>query len=134
MNVVDSSGWLEYFADGRNADFFAPAITDEPRLVVPTICMFEVFKRLSLQRGKEQALRAMGMLYRGQLAPLSDEIALQAALLSLEHKLPLADSVILATARLHQATLWTQDASTKRPWARGEHFKDLPGVEYIEKP
>ena len=123
MNVVDSSGWLEYFADGSNADFFASAIADETNLVVPTICMFEVFKRLSLQRGKEAALQAMGMLYRGQLAALSDEIALQAALLSLEHKLPLADSVILATAHTHQATLWTQD----------EHFKDLPGVEYIEK-
>jgi predicted nucleic acid-binding protein len=123
MNVVDSSGWLEYFADGSNADFFAPAITDEPNLVVPTICMFEVFKRLSVQLGKEQALQAMGMLYRGQLAALSDEIALQAALLLLEHKLPLADSIILATARAHKATLWTQD----------EHFKNLPGVEYIEK-
>jgi len=123
MNVVDSSGWLEYFADGSNADFFAPAITDEPNLVVPTICMFEVFKRLSIQLGKEQALQAMGMLYRGQLAALSDEIALQAALLSLEHKLPLADSIILATARTQKATLWTQD----------EHFKNLPSVEYIEK-
>jgi len=123
MNVVDSSGWLEYFADGSNADFFAPAITDEPNLVVPTICMFEVFKRLSVQLGKEQALQAMGMLYRGQLAALSDEISLQSALLSLEHKLPLADSIILATARAHKATLWTQD----------EHFKNLPGVEYIEK-
>jgi len=123
MNVVGSSGWLEYFANGSNADFFAPAITDEPNLVVPTICMFEVFKRLSIQRGKEAALQAMGMLYRGQLAALSDEIALQAALISLEHKLPLADSIILATARTYKATLWTQD----------EHFKDLPGVEYIEK-
>jgi predicted nucleic acid-binding protein len=65
----------------------------------------------------------MGALYRGQIAALSDEIVLQAALLSMEHKLPLADSVILATARAHQTTLWTQD----------EHFKDLPGVEYIEK-
>jgi len=123
MNVVDSSGWLEYFANGSNADFFAPAITDEPRLIVPTICIFEVFKRLSVQLGKEQALQAMGMLYRGQWAALSDEIALQAALLSLEHKLPLADSIILATARAHKATLWTQD----------EHCKNLPGVEYIEK-
>lgn len=123
MNVVDSSGWLEYFADGSNADFFAPAITDEANLVVPTICMFAVFKRLSLQRGKEAALQAMGMLYRGKLAALTDEIALQAALLSLEHKLPLAESVILATAQAHQATLWTQD----------EHFKDLLGVEYIDK-
>lgn len=123
MNVVDSSGWLEYFADGSNADFFAPAITDEANLVVPTICMFEVFKRLSLQRGKEAALQAMGMLYRGRLAALTDEIALQAALLSLDHKLPFADSIILATARTHQATLWTQD----------EHFKGLMGVKYIEK-
>lgn len=123
MNVVDSSGWLEYFADGSNADFYAPVITDEPHLIVPTICMYEVFKRLSIQRGKEAALQAMGMLYRGLLAVLSDEIAFQAALLSLEHKLPLADSIILATARTYEATLWTQD----------EHFKDLPGVTYIEK-
>jgi len=123
MNVVDSSGWVEYFADASNADFFAPAITDEPNLVVPTICMFEVFKWLSIQRGKEVALQAMGLLYRGQVVALSDEIALQAALLSLEHKLLLADSIILATARFHQATLWTQD----------QHFINLPGVEYIEK-
>jgi hypothetical protein len=80
MNVVDSSGWLEYFADGSNTDFFAPAITDESNLVVPTICMYEVFKRLSVQRGKEAALQTTGMLYRGQLAALSDEIALQATL------------------------------------------------------
>jgi predicted nucleic acid-binding protein len=123
MNVVDSSGWLEYFADGNNADFFAPAITDEPNLVVPTICMFEVFKRLSLQRGKESALQAMGMLYRGQIAALSDEIALQAALISLDYKLPMADSMILATAQAYKATLWTQDVD----------FRSLPGVEYIEK-
>jgi predicted nucleic acid-binding protein len=123
MNVVDSSGWLEYFANASNAGFFAPAITDEPNLVVPTICMFEVFKRLSLERGKESALQAIGIMYRGQLVALNDEVALQAALLSLEHKLPLADSIILATAHLHQATLWTQDI----------HFKGLPGVEYIEK-
>ena len=123
MNVVDSSGWLEYFADGNNADFFAPAITDEPNLVVPTICMFEVFKRLSLQRGKESALQAMGMLYRGQISALNDEIALQAALISLDYKLPKVDSMIYATAQVYEATLWTQD----------EHFKELPGVEYIEK-
>jgi toxin FitB len=123
MNVVDSSGWLEYFADGSNADFFAPAITSEAQLVVPTICIFEVFKRLSIQRGNDQALQAMGLLYRGQIMPLTDEIALQAALLSLEHKLPMADSIILATTHIHKAILWTQD----------EHFKDIPDVRYIEK-
>jgi predicted nucleic acid-binding protein len=85
--------------------------------------MFEVFKRLSIQRGKETALQAMGFLYRGQIVALSNEIALQAALLSLVHKLPLAGSIILATARLHDASLWTQD----------EHFKNLANVEYIEK-
>ena len=123
MNVVDTSGWLEYFADGCNADFFAPAISSEAQLVVPTICIFEVFKRLSIQRGNEQALQAMGLLYRGQIMPLTDEIALQAALVSLEYKLPMADSIILATTHNQKAILWTQD----------EHFKDLPGVRYIEK-
>ena len=123
MNIVDSSGWLEYFADGSNADFFTPAITDESNLLVPTTCTFEVFKCLCIQQGKEAALGAIGMLYRGQLVALSDEIALEAALLSLEHKLPLADSIILATARTYQATLWTQD----------EHMKNLPNVEYIAK-
>jgi predicted nucleic acid-binding protein len=123
MNVVDTSGWLEYFADGSTADFFAAAIHEEAQLIVPTICMFEAFKKLSLQRGKDAALQAMGALYRRQITPLSDEVALQAALLSMEHKLPLADSVILATARSRQATLWTQD----------EHFNGLPGVKYVEK-
>jgi toxin FitB len=123
MNVVDSSGWLEYFANGDNADFFAPAITSEDQLVVPTICIFEVFKRLSIQRGNEQALQVMGLLYRGQIIHLTDEIALQAALVSLEYKLPMADSIILATTHNQNAILWTQD----------EHFKAIPGVKYIEK-
>jgi predicted nucleic acid-binding protein len=123
MNVVDSCGWLEYFANGSNADFFAPAIMDEPHLIVPTICLYEVFKRMSIQRGKESALDAISRLYRGTVADLSDEIALEAAQVSLEFKLPLAESVILATAHAFNASLWTQD----------EHFKDLPGVQYVEK-
>ena len=123
MNVVDSSGWLEYFANGDNADFFAPAITAEAHLVVPTICIYEVFKRLSIQRGNEHALQAIALLYRGQIIPLSDEIALQAALDSLEHNLTMADSIILATTKNQKAILWTQDG----------HFKDIPGVRYIEK-
>lgn len=121
MNVVDSCGWLEYFANGSNADFFAPSICNEARLIVPTICLYEVFKRMSIQRGKEAALDAVSRLYRGKVVELSDEIALEAAQLSLEFKLPLADSVILATARAYNATLWTQD----------EHFKDFPGVQYV---
>jgi predicted nucleic acid-binding protein len=96
---------------------------DEPHLIVPTICLYEVFKRMSIQRGKESALDAISRLYRGTVADLSDEIALEAAQVSLEFKLPLAESVILATAHAFNASLWTQD----------EHFKDLPGVQYVEK-
>jgi len=123
MNVVDSSGWLEYLANSSNAPFFAPAIQDEQRLLVPTICLYEVFKRLYQQLGKVAALEGVSRLYRGEIMELDDEIALLAAQLSLAHHLPLADSIILASARSQDATLWTQD----------EHFKDLPGVQYIEK-
>jgi predicted nucleic acid-binding protein len=123
MNVVDSCGWLEYFSGENNADYFAPAIVDETHLIVPTICLYEVFKRMSIQRGKESALEAISWLYRGRLVDLTDEIALAAAQISLEFKLPLADSVILATAHAHKAKLWTQD----------EHFKDMPDVQYVKK-
>ncbi|MFZ6029586.1 MAG: type II toxin-antitoxin system VapC family toxin [Chloroflexota bacterium] len=124
MNVVDSCGWLEYFADGANASFFAPAILDEEHLIVPTICLYEVFKRMSAQRSKEAALDAASRLYRSRLVELSDEIALEAAQVALAFKLPMADSIIYATAQAHNATIWTQD----------EHFKGLPNVQYIAKP
>lgn len=123
MNIVDSSGWLEYFANTPNADFFAPAIQDEAHLLVPVVCLYEVFKRLHQQRGKTEAFEGISRLYRGQIVEISEEIALLAAQLSVEHKLALADSLIYATARAFQATLWTQDA----------HFSGLEGVEFIEK-
>jgi predicted nucleic acid-binding protein len=123
MNVVDSSGWLEYFIDDTNADFFTPAIEDEDNLVVPTISIYEVFKRTLAEKGKEQALEAIAIMYGGKVVDLTREIALIAAQLSYELKLPMADSIILATARANNATLWTQD----------EHFKDIEGVNYIEK-
>lgn len=123
MNVVDSSGWLEYLANGKNAAFFAPAICDSERLVVPTVCLYEVFKHLSLRLGEDAALTAIGVLYSGQVVDITAGTALHAAELSIRHKLPMADSLILATAHLHHATLWTQD----------EHFKGLEGVEYVEK-
>jgi predicted nucleic acid-binding protein len=123
MNVVDSCGWLEYFADGINAAFFAPAIQDVDQLIVPTLCLYEVFKVVKVQRGKQAALHVVSMLYSGQILPLNDELALHAAEVSLEYRLPMADSIIYASARSQDATLWTQD----------EHFKDLPGLKYIEK-
>jgi predicted nucleic acid-binding protein len=123
MNVVDSSGWLEYFGKGSNGEFFAPAIKAIDELVVPTISIYEVYKRVVLQRDDEEALSAIGWMAIGLVADLTQDLALLAADLSIEHKIPMADSIILATARAHDATLWTQD----------EHFKDLAGVKYIEK-
>jgi predicted nucleic acid-binding protein len=123
MNVVDSSGWLEYFIDDKNADFFTPSIEDEANLIIPTISIYEVFKRILVEKGKEQALEAIAIMYGGQVVDLTREIALIAAQLSCELKLPMADSIILATAHSSDATLWTQD----------EHFKEIEGVQYIEK-
>lgn len=123
MNVIDSSGWLEYFTGGKNASFFAAAIEDTQNVIVPTISVYEVFKRTLQQGNRDDALEAIAMMYDGQVVDLDREIALTGAELSINLKLPLADSIILATARSNNATLWTQD----------EHFKDIEGVRYIEK-
>jgi len=123
MNVVDSSGWLEYFTESENADFFAPAIEDTKNLVVPVICIYEVFKRILQNQGIDIAEIRIADLYKGNLIDLTAPLALSAATLSSELKLPMADSLILATARAANAALWTQD----------EHFKDIEGVKYVEK-
>ncbi len=123
MNVVDSSGWLEYFGDDTNADFFAPAIEAFEELLVPAVSLYEVFKRVLQQVGESEALQAIAIMQQGAVIPLDEVIAVKAARLSVAHKLPMADSIILATARLYDAKMWTQDAD----------FKGLPGVNYIEK-
>lgn len=123
MNVVDSSAWLEYLGDGPNAQEFTDAIEDPASLVVPTIVLFEVFKRTQQLLGEAAAFEATGLLLQGTVVDLSAGLALDAASLSSEFGLPMADSVILATAQAHKATLWTQDA----------HFKDFTTVEYREK-
>jgi predicted nucleic acid-binding protein len=110
MNLVDSSGWLEYFADGSNAGFFAPAIEDADGLLVSPINLYEVFKRVLQQRDEDSALKAIAVMGQGRIVPVDDAIALSAAGLSARHRLPMADSLILATARAHDAVLWTQDA------------------------
>jgi len=123
MNVVDSSGWLEYFADGHNAEFFAPAIENTSELIVPTLSLYEVFKRVLQQRGEGDALQAVAAMMQGRVVDLDTDLALSAARLSAAFKLPMADSVMLSAAQKHGATLWTQDAD----------LKDIPGVEYIAK-
>lgn len=123
MNVVDSSGWLEFFADGPNAAFFAKPITDVDRLIVPTISLLEVFKRVLQQRSETAALQAVAHMRQGQVVDLDADLALSAAHLGLLHKLPLADSVMLATARRHGAMLWTQDSD----------FEGVEGVRHVAK-
>lgn len=120
MNVVDSSAWLEFFADGPNAEEFAAVIVATDALVVPTVTLFEVFKRVSAQRDTDAALVAVGQMQRGRVVDLDADLAVAAADLSSDLALPLADSVILATARRTGATLWTQD----------QDFEGIDGVEY----
>lgn len=121
MNVVDSSGWLEYFADGPNADVFAKAIEKTKELVVPTVSLYEVFKRVLQQRGEGDALQAVAIMRQGRIVELSETIALAAARVSDDLGLPMADSIMLASAIACEATLWTQDAD----------FKGVPGVRYV---
>jgi predicted nucleic acid-binding protein len=123
MNLVDSCGWLEYLADGPNAGFFAPALEDVDSLVVPTICLYEVFKPILRQAGERKAIEALALMQQGMVVPLDPAVAVNAAYLSVEKGLPLADSVVLATARRHGAVLWTED----------EHFREIEGVRYAAK-
>lgn len=123
MNVIDSSGWLEYFAAGPNADFFAPVIEATAKLIVPSISIYEVFKRILQQRSESEALQAVAAMQQGRVVELSSTLALSAAQCSVMHRLPMADSIMLATAQSHRATLWTQDAD----------FKGIQGVKYKAK-
>lgn len=123
MNVVDSSGWLEFFADGSNADFFAPPIQDTKNLLVPTISIFEVFKRIAEQKSEHDALQAVAVMQQGTVVDLTLTLALGSARTSLDRRLPMADSVMLATAEAFGAVLWTQDSD----------FSDIEGVKYVVK-
>jgi predicted nucleic acid-binding protein len=123
MNVVDSSAWLEYFANGPNAAKFAPPIEDIDELIVPSICLLEVFRRVLQQRDEQAALQAVAVMKQGSIQDLDANLALSAARLGVDQKLPLADSVVLAVARKYAATLWTQDSD----------FDGIAGVKYFAK-
>ncbi|MBW3573205.1 MAG: type II toxin-antitoxin system VapC family toxin [Gemmatimonadetes bacterium] len=122
-NVVDTSGWLEYMTNGPLSNLFAPAVENTHLLIVPTVSVLEVFRWVLRERGESDALRATAMMQQGVVVDLDAALALKAAKLGNALKLPLADSVIYATAREFNAVLWTQDA----------HFAGLPGVEYHPK-
>ena len=119
-NVVDSSAWLEYLADGPNATYFAPAIEETAQLIVPVICLYEVYKRVYQRRDEGDALRCIALMQQGTVVDLDSALSLEAAAISLTHRLPTADSLILATAHRNSALLWTQDSD----------FEGLNGVNY----
>jgi predicted nucleic acid-binding protein len=123
MKVIDSSAWLEYFANGPNASFFAPAIEQTDDLLVPSLTLCEVFKRILQQTDEGHALQAIAVMEQSTIVDLDARIALDAARISVRNKLPMADSIILATAWAYNATVWTQD----------EDFKNIPGVQYRKR-
>lgn len=110
MNLVDSCGWMEYFTHGQHADFYEKIILLTKSLIVPTICLTEVYKKVRRDRDENAALFAVATMQLGHVVPLTDEIAILAAELGVKHKLPLADGIILATARTCNAVVYTQDA------------------------
>jgi predicted nucleic acid-binding protein len=120
MNLVDTSGWVEYFFGGPNADFFASPIQNTNELIVPVICLYEVFKKVNAVGDEAKALQAVAQMKQGHVVNLTEALALKAALISLRHKLPMADSLIFASAQSRNATIWTQD----------EHFRSLPNVNF----
>jgi predicted nucleic acid-binding protein len=124
MNVADSSAWVEYFVDGPNAKLFAPVIEDSSELIVPAIALYEVFKWGLRERSEQAALRLVGVMQQGWVVDFGPDIALVAARISTEFGLAMADAAILATARNHEATLWTQDTD----------FASIPDVRYLAKP
>ena len=122
-NVVDSSGWLEYFSNTKNADFFARPIENTKNLIIPSISILEVFKNVMRQRSEKEAFECIECMLQGAIVDLDIELSLNAAKLGITYKLPLADSIIYATGLAHEAIIWTQDAD----------FKGLPQVKYVVK-
>ena len=123
MNVIDSSAWLEYFSDGQNADHFSSAIEDEKSLIVPVITIYEVFKVVLRESSENEALQAIAAMQKGKIIELTTGLAMEASKLSVRHKLPMADSIILATARRFDCTIWTQDSD----------FQDIENVKFFPK-
>lgn len=119
LHIVDSSGWLEYFTGTEHAGHFEAPLSDPEHLIVPVITIYEVFKKILRERGESAALQAAGHMQAGTVVDIDTSLAMEAA----RHPLPLADSLIYATALRWNAELWTQD----------EHFKDLPHVKYFPK-
>ena len=122
MNVIDATGWLEYFTDGPNADYYAAAVERLDELIVPATSIYEVFKRVLQQRSESEALQAISVMLQGNVTDMDAGLALSAARLSVELELSMVDSVMLATAKAHHARLWSLDTS----------YQDIHGVKHVE--
>jgi predicted nucleic acid-binding protein len=123
MNIIDSSGWLEYFSDGPNAKYYLPPLNDPSSLIVPVITIYEVFKVALRESSENEALQAVAAMQKGKIVDLTANIAMDASKLSLQFNLPMADSIILATAQAYQCVIWTQDSN----------FQNIEGVNYFSK-
>lgn len=123
MNIVDSSGWLEYFSGGPNAEYFSSPLKDPSSLIVPVITIYEVFKVVLREAGENEALQSIAAMQKGQVKNLTTSLSMNAAKISLQHNLPMADSLIFATANVFKCILWTQDSD----------FEKLPGVNFFPK-
>jgi len=123
MNLVDSSGWLEYFTDGKNAKHFAPVIQDLENLVVSTINLYEIYKKIIQQRDENNAIQAIAIMQQVEILEVTAQIAIDGAKISIENEIPMADSLIIATARSVGAKVWTQDYD----------FKGLENVMFFKK-
>lgn len=123
MNLVDSSGWLEYFTDDKNAKFFAPVIENTEDLIVSIINIYEIYKKIIIEQDENSALEAIALMHQAKVIDVTSEISIEAARLSAKIKIPMADSLIYITASINNATIWTQDYD----------FKKLDGVKFIKK-
>ena len=123
MNIVDSSGWLAYFADEPNAKHFITPLKDTASLVIPSVTIYEVFKVVLRETSENEALQAAAAMQKGRVVDLTAMLAIAASKLSLKHGIPMADSIILATAKEFDAVIWTQDSD----------FKNIAGVKYFPK-
>lgn len=123
MNLVDSSGWLEYFTDDKNAKFFAPVIENTEELIVSTINIYEIYKKIIIEQDENSALEAIALMHQAKVIDVTSEISIEAARLSAKIKIPMADSLIYISAIKNSAIVWTQDYD----------FKNLDDVKFIKK-
>lgn len=123
MNIVDSSGWLEYFSGGPNSEHFAAPLQDSSSLIVPVITIYEVFKVVLRESSENEALQVVAAMQKGMIIDLTTSIAMNASKLSLKYSLPMADSIIISTAQAYKCLIWTQDSD----------FENLPGVKFFPK-